>query len=79
MNSVDKLASSLAFPTHIDKPVSKLSGGTKRKITLAISMIAPSRLLILDEPITGAAAARERFHVTCDAFHHVDSHGFEIH
>ncbi len=57
---VDKLASSLVFTTHVDKPVSELSGGTKRKITLAISMIAPSRLLILDEPTTGVdAAARD--------------------
>lgn len=38
---------------HADKPAYALSGGNKRKLSVAIAMIADPPLVILDEPSTG--------------------------
>jgi ABC-2 type transport system ATP-binding protein len=38
---------------HLDKQVSKFSGGMKRRLSLAISLLHEPELLILDEPTVG--------------------------
>lgn len=38
---------------HADKPSMTLSGGNKRKLSVAIAMIGDPPIVILDEPSTG--------------------------
>lgn len=38
---------------HEDKPSYSLSGGNKRKLSVAIAMIGDPPIVILDEPSTG--------------------------
>ncbi len=38
---------------HADKPSIALSGGNKRKLSVAIAMIGDPPIVILDEPSTG--------------------------
>lgn len=38
---------------HADKPSYTLSGGNKRKLSVAIAMIGDPPIVILDEPSTG--------------------------
>jgi len=46
---------------HIKKKVSELSGGTRRKLSLIISICSSPRYLILDEPSTGIDAFSRRY------------------
>ena len=39
-----------------DKPVETLSGGMKRRINIAAALLAPSELLLMDEPTAGCDA-----------------------
>ena len=41
---------------HKDKRVSELSGGMKRKLSLAMAIVTKPKLLILDEPTSGLDA-----------------------
>ena len=38
---------------HADKKVIELSGGTKRKLSLAMAIVTRPKVLILDEPTSG--------------------------
>ena len=40
----------------LNRPVSSLSGGQKRRVAICRALCAPSDLLILDEPFTGLDA-----------------------
>jgi ATP-binding cassette subfamily A (ABC1) protein 3 len=43
-----------------DKKVSELSGGQKRKLSLALSLIGNSKIIFLDEPTSGMDAYSRR-------------------
>lgn len=57
----DKFIESLNVQEHSSKRVDTLSGGTKRKLSYAISMIGGSRTVLLDEPSTGMDPKSKRF------------------
>uniref|UniRef100_A0A1D1XQT2 ABC transporter A family member 1 n=1 Tax=Anthurium amnicola TaxID=1678845 RepID=A0A1D1XQT2_9ARAE len=46
---------------HADKPSCSLSGGNKRKLSVAIAMIGDPPIVILDEPSTGMDPIAKRF------------------
>lgn len=57
---VQCVAYDLDFVQHIDKKVSQLSGGNKRKLSIAISLIGNPSIILLDEPTTGMDPATKR-------------------
>ncbi|XP_059428864.1 ABC transporter A family member 1 isoform X1 [Corylus avellana] len=46
---------------HVDKPSFSLSGGNKRKLSVAIAMVGDPPIVILDEPSTGMDPLAKRF------------------
>ncbi|MGW6441548.1 ATP-binding cassette domain-containing protein [Lentzea sp. NPDC055074] len=48
-----ELLASFGLDTHADRPVRTYSGGLRRRLDLAISVITDPAVLILDEPTTG--------------------------
>ncbi len=51
--SLDELLDELQFAKYRDYRVEDLSGGTRQKLNLAISLMHDPELLLLDEPYTG--------------------------
>jgi len=51
--NVDELIHALGLELFKDKRVGNLSGGTKRKLSVATAVIGAPKLIILDEPTTG--------------------------
>lgn len=45
--------SKVGLGEHLNKPVSKLSGGMRRRVAIVRAMIADSEIIILDEPLKG--------------------------
>jgi ABC-type multidrug transport system ATPase subunit len=45
-----ELVHELMLEDHIDKPVGNLSGGNARKLAIAIALMSPARVVLLDEP-----------------------------
>ncbi|KAK3320346.1 hypothetical protein B0T19DRAFT_468634 [Cercophora scortea] len=59
---VNLVMSRVGLLEHADKQAAALSGGNKRKLSLAIALLGNPRVLILDEPSSGMdAAAKRRF------------------
>lgn len=58
--NIRELVTRLGLSEHSNKLVKKLSGGTKRKLSLAIALIANPSVLVLDEPSSGMDAAAKR-------------------
>ncbi|KAL4225933.1 hypothetical protein ACF0H5_013921 [Mactra antiquata] len=67
-STVNKLVEVLMLGEHIDKQTSQYSGGNKRKLSTAISLIGDSPFIFLDEPTTGLdpAARRQLWNVIAD-------------
>uniref|UniRef100_A0A0G4I4W0 ABC transporter domain-containing protein n=1 Tax=Chromera velia CCMP2878 TaxID=1169474 RepID=A0A0G4I4W0_9ALVE len=55
-----RLLKSLDFEDHGDKYSQKLSGGTRRKLSVAIALISRPRVCVLDEPSAGMDPASRR-------------------
>ncbi|EFA12132.2 ATP-binding cassette sub-family A member 3-like Protein [Tribolium castaneum] len=56
-----KLSEDFDFQPHINKKVKELSGGNKRKLSTAISLIADPPIICLDEPTTGMDPVTKRY------------------
>ena len=54
------LLSQILPATCLDQPVMELSGGMRRRVSLARAVAYPSTLLVLDEPFTGLDAQTRR-------------------
>ncbi|OTF77724.1 hypothetical protein BLA29_011478, partial [Euroglyphus maynei] len=54
------MAELLQFTNHIDRIVQEYSGGTKRKLSFAISIIGNPMITFLDEPTTGVDPVSRR-------------------
>ncbi|XP_077510985.1 cholesterol transporter ABCA5-like isoform X2 [Amblyomma americanum] len=55
------LMDKLNIREHADKRAKQLSGGTKRKLSYAVSMLGKPRIVLLDEPSTGMDPQSKRF------------------
>lgn len=53
INEIDKAAHIVNLTEHLDKRVKNFSGGMKRRLSLAISLLDNPPLLVLDEPTVG--------------------------
>jgi len=51
--AADRLTERLDFARFRDRRVDRLSGGNRRKLTLAVSLMHDPEVLLLDEPYTG--------------------------
>jgi ABC-type multidrug transport system ATPase subunit len=58
--NVDKVLNALNITIYEALPVRALSGGTKRKLSVAIALLGNPRILLLDEPSTGQDAGAKR-------------------
>ena len=56
----DRLLALLALTTKKDEPVDTLSGGQKRRISLATALIGDPARILLDEPTTGMDPGNRR-------------------
>jgi len=58
---VDTLLERLTLTPYADRQASTFSGGTKRKLSLGISLVGNPRIVFLDEPTTGVDPESRRF------------------
>lgn len=58
---VDIYLSGLQILEHADKRAQECSGGTKRKLSFAMSMIGGPKVVLMDEPSTGMDPKSKRF------------------
>lgn len=73
---VDELLDFLELRSHADVQVLKLSGGFKRRLAAAMSLVNEPELLILDEPTTGLDPAVR--HVLWSKIRHLKADGKTI-
>lgn len=58
--NVDHLMNELNLTPHASTQASKLSGGNKRKLSLAIALMGAPSVLVLDEPTSAMDAVAKR-------------------
>ncbi|TGO49071.1 hypothetical protein BOTNAR_0445g00010 [Botryotinia narcissicola] len=58
--NVNGVMRAFGIETFADRLITKLSGGTRRKVMVAIAILGNPRLLLLDEPSTGQDAGAKR-------------------
>ena len=59
-SNVDRVMAALNITMYENNLVKALSGGTKRKLSVAIALLGNPRILLLDEPSTGQDAGAKR-------------------
>jgi len=61
--NVDELIEAVGLTDHADKRISRLSGGQRRRLDVAVGIVGRPEVLFLDEPTAGFdPAARREFH-----------------
>ena len=60
VHNTEELIRAFGLGAYRDRLAQKLSGGTKRKLSLAIALIGNPSVLLLDEPSSGLDAASKR-------------------
>ena len=61
VKAVQKAIDDLNLTDHIHKPAGTLSGGNKRKLSVAMAIIGNPPIILLDEPSAGMDPAARRF------------------
>jgi len=59
--AVEKAIDNLNLMDHINKPAGTLSGGNKRKLSVAMAIIGNPPIILLDEPSAGMDPQARRF------------------
>jgi ABC-type multidrug transport system ATPase subunit len=50
---IEETLENVMLKEHADKKVTELSGGMKRKLSLAMAIVTKPKVIILDEPTSG--------------------------
>ncbi|MCL2004119.1 MAG: ATP-binding cassette domain-containing protein [Oscillospiraceae bacterium] len=64
-DALRELFEEIGLPGAEKTPVYELSGGMKRRVALLRALVAPSELLVMDEPFTGLDAAMKEAAAAC--------------
>ncbi len=60
-NRMDALLKRLNLDKHRDKKINELSGGMKKRVDLAVTLISSPKIIILDEPFNGLDISLQKF------------------